>query len=80
MSCTGTGKYFFQGEWFRHMFPHTITLVTIHRQADIQLINSMNEIERGQNILPETKTYIKNLSRNLPHEDETDAVHVYATN
>ena len=74
------GKYFFQGEWFRHMFPHAITLETIHRQADIQLINSINEIERGQNISPKTETYIKNLSRNLPHEDETDAVHLYAIN
>ena len=60
--------------------PHVITLVTIHRQADIQLINSINEIERGQNISAETETYIKNLSRNLPHEDEKDAVHLYATN
>ena len=73
------GHYCIQPPLFKQLFPHIMELSTIHRQSDNELINCINELEKGIPS-PETNRFMYNLSRPLSPENDAKAVRLFARN
>ena len=71
------GHYCIQSPLFKQLFPHVMELSTIHRQCDNELINCINELEKGIPS-PETNRFMYNLSRPLSPENYAKAVRLSA--
>ncbi|XP_060602232.1 uncharacterized protein LOC132755380 [Ruditapes philippinarum] len=65
-----TGKHCFQSDYFKYVFPHHINLKTIFRHNDINLIECVNNLEKG-NLSTRTIQYIKTLERDISIQENT---------
>lgn len=63
------GHYCFEVDFFNKIFPHTVTLKNVHRQAanEDHLITTVNELEKGC-VSDETVNFLRSLSRPLQSE------------
>ena len=71
------GKFAFESQVFKNIFPHVITLHAVHRQQEMDLITAINELCEG---IPSQTTH--NLMRSLkcPMISQTYPVHIFGTN
>ncbi|WP_143556154.1 hypothetical protein, partial [Solemya velum gill symbiont] len=71
------GKPCFSSPWFDECFPHIVCLKIIHQQSETNLINCINELEKGE-ISNESLELINSLSR--PMNEEDSCVQLFARN
>ena len=76
-SVNDTGKYAFESDLFKSVFPHRLLLKEIHRQKESDLIEAVQELCNGT---PSERTnkLMKSLSR--PLDNDEGAVYIFGTN
>ncbi|WAR29155.1 PIF1-like protein [Mya arenaria] len=72
-----TGKFCFQSKSFYSSVPHHVDLKTVFRQEDNNLIQSINELEKGE-LSDDTVQFINTVTKDIDHSEET--VFLFATN
>ena len=76
-SLDDQGKYAFETDIFKKIFPHRIILRQVYRQKQYDLIQSINELCEGH---PTKTTHELMQSLKRPLHDMTDAIHIFGTN
>ena len=71
------GKFAFESNMFKHIFPHRITLNAVLRQKELDFIHAINDLCEGTPS-PATHTLMRSLKR--PLVSQAKPVHIFGTN
>ena len=71
------GKYAFESDIFKHVFPHKLILYSVECQKEVDLIQAINEL-CTENPSEKSETFLKYLSRPIPIQEDT--VFIFANN
>jgi hypothetical protein len=73
------GHFCFESTWFQKFFVHKIPLNIIHRQDSLELISTVNNLEKGI-LSDDCVTFLESLSRPLSQEKSATAIHLFSKN
>ena len=76
-SILDQGKYAFESEIFKKIFPHKINLTCVHRQKELDFIRAINDVCEGN---PNARTHQLLLTLKRPIDDDNDNLHIFGTN